>query len=252
MKPPDLTPIQYAALSVLLDGTPHGTTTIARAIQFHRPGSFAVIVQRLRRRGLVERVRSPQLARNGYRITASGRRAWQETLQFYVYFAERFGNAKRVPSSAAQRARPLPFPVDGPRVPDRSPNEAECEAIEAAASKPFRPLFRAMRLGPLSLDRLMGLAVTDVDLQARTVRIRVRGRTIALPVGSELVEVLAQAIGDRRGGPAFTTFFGTAWTILQAREAFRNGRNAAGVSRDVKLRGRVGSRRRRELAESSV
>jgi hypothetical protein len=56
MTPPTITHLQFAALSVLQDGRHLGGTSIARAMMFHNPGSFTIIIRPLAARGLIERV----------------------------------------------------------------------------------------------------------------------------------------------------------------------------------------------------
>jgi DNA-binding MarR family transcriptional regulator len=258
MQPPDISPTQYAALSALLDGVARRPGAVARAVR-RRPDSFAMILRPLRFRGLVERVQWSEQhegrassRRIGYRITAAGRRAWQETLQFYLYFAERFGATTGPRSSEMpDQVEPLPFPSGSRSGPDRLPNDAEFEAIIAAAVEPLRPLLRALQTGPLRLERLLSLDVAGVDLPACSVRVRIQSRLVALPTGDRLRPILAAAIGGRRSGPVFINCWGKVWTVKSAVDAFSRARDAAGVAREVKLRGRLGSRRRRELGESA-
>jgi integrase len=253
MNVPDVSPMQFAALAVLLDGRVHRNGKIARAIGHKRPTSFTIVLRSLEARGLVDRVRWAPAAGDaeargrrtlrGYRISQAGRSAWRETLDYYLFFANRFAPGRKRTGHAegdeAARVDVAPF-APFTRLADRLANESEAAAIAAAASPELRRLLRAAECGPLGLEQLVALDVEDVDLVAPTLRVRGAGRRLPMvEMGPALVAIVSEAAGDRKSGPVFRTSAGRRWTKSAAAGAFADARERAGVAREVKLIGRT-------------
>ncbi|HUE13307.1 MAG TPA: hypothetical protein VMR25_03985 [Planctomycetaceae bacterium] len=245
MTPPSITHLQFAALSVLQDGAHRGGTSIARAMLFHNPKSFTIIIRPLAARALIERVEwtEREVRRVGYRITPAGRRVWREAVDFYAFFVSRFGAAPPVAlADATDGVEPAAgrSPQGGP---DRLPTPSEAEAIAAAASSRFAALFRALREGELELTDLMALRVADVDLVAGTCR--VPSSRQRLRFGPGLRSIFAEEIAVRREGHIFVNNAGNPWGRNSVQPAFANARRKAGVPVEAKLCGRHGNKRRR-------
>jgi hypothetical protein len=256
MKVPDVSPMQFAALAVLLNGRVHRNGKIARAIGHHRPDSFTIVLHSLRARGLIERVRwwpapgepgaGGQRQLRGYRITQAGRSSWRETLDHYLFFAERFGPGRKR-SGDAEGEEPDGVEVEAfePYAPvsDRKANESEAEAILEAAPPWLQALLRAERCGPLALGQLIALKVEDVDLARATLRARGRGgRRTTVEMGPALVAEISTAIEGRESGPVFLSHTGLGCTASIAATAYATVRDRVGIDRRVKLFGRVNDR----------
>jgi integrase len=250
VKTPDVTALQFAALSELLDGQVHRNSSLARSVGNHRPESFVLVLKALERRGLLERVRwaavcGARPAGTGYRVTAQGRRAWAETLDYFLFFAKRSGDRGSL-STRAPRLKAIasaPFPASA-SAPERRPNGAEVQAIAAAASRELACLLSAMECGVLDFAELIRMRIEDIDFAEGTARVgRGPRRTRAVELGAELLKAAKESTGSRAAGSVFVNHYGQPWTRSSAAHAFCKARAAAGVDRRAKLLGRLSRRR---------
>jgi hypothetical protein len=208
--------------------------------------TVSLVLRRLQKQGLVERVRWPFGRRAGrplprpigYQITAAGKRAWAESADFYLYFVKRYGNPARPKAAAApamQRAA-LAAPPDGP---DRRPTDAEAKILLAASPPWLARICRAVWGSPLSLEVLVGLDVSDVDLARGIADVADAGDRRPVRMGPKLRGVVSEAIGRRREGPMFANVNGDRLPFRRVLKAFKRVRDRLGISPCVKLRGRM-------------
>ncbi len=189
--------------------------------------------------------------RSAYRITAAGRRVWNETADFWLF------TIKQATEKTKRRKRPRPkreFRVDPLRYrtprPDRRPTPEEAERLLSQAPLGFAFLCRALWTGIFSFRELATLDVADVDLAAGTVRLSLRGRRIRIPIAAELRPLVEAAIGDREAGPVFCNRRGWEWSDCRFRQVFEELRRAAGLPGEIALHGRMGTGGRNRRAAS--
>jgi hypothetical protein len=110
-------------------------------------------------------------------------------------------------------------------------------------------LVRCLDLGVLPFAQLIALDVRDVDFREGVIRLRgaPRSRSTIRP-GPGLLAALADAIGDRQGGPAVPAPRGGRWTANRAAVVFDHARRRAGLPNEIKLRARTTKQSRAVLS----
>lgn len=231
---PELSHSRFLILSSLLDGGEKTRGEICAAIEWRSSlPCFWRTTNVLLRSGLAEKsavMLEGDESEVRFRITEAGREAWQESLDFYLFAAERFGTVVK-PTETIRVVSRRPSVVRKP-VTHRLMTPAE----EQGCNPELRRLVIASReLPALEMDEIVSLDVGDFD--AGTAELVPGNRR--LPVSCELERVIREAIGTRKAGPLFINRRGGRWTVNSAGTAFRRARLKAGIAEDVVLRGAV-------------
>ena len=180
-----------------------------------------------------------------YRITAAGRRAWQECIDYYVFVAEQYGrgsgdatNGGGSRNGRVLHRAPIP-PNRNPPKTDRWMTAEERKRLFAVCSNDcFRRLVVALQeLKSLTVAEVGALDVGDFDLETSELVIRSKRAECRLPVSPELATVIVESIGERTSGPLFPASLGGRWTTDMAGRVFRTLRGPARIPVDVMLRG---------------
>lgn len=124
---------------------------------------------------------------------------------------------------------------------DRVPTEAETDAILVNASRSFRLIYSALRQCGARPGELCRVTIADLDRVNRVITLkehktaRKTGLARRIPIGRKLGEILDEAIGDRREGPAFLCPSGRGWRVENLSRTYSRLRNLAGLPKDLVL-----------------
>ena len=253
MNIPQLGHRQYVILAVLVDGQPWANREICREIVWQGKNARVCasrMIAAMQRAGLVERYDAVRRRPGGStyqhhvaRITAAGRRAFAESLDFYLHVAQRFSQSDRETDvDQAIALKPLePRPEDS--VSDRFPTPAEDDRLLAEASPEFSRIYRFGRWSGAHFNQLIGLAIADVDLNADVLRLPPHPRgPNDVKLTDDLRRLITEAIGDRTTGLLFPSPRGRRWQSVNLTRTFIELRRRAGLSERLQLFGRLEKR----------
>lgn len=235
---PELSHSRFFMLSGLIDGSEKTRFEICKTIGWRTSApNFFRLINLMIRSGLVEKsavTLECDESNVRFLITDAGRQAWQESLDFYLFAAERFGNAAK-PAETIRVVRRRPIAMRK-RLTHRMLSPAEERRLFQGCSAAVRRLVIASReLSGLSLEEITALNVGEFDVRTGEI---VHGNC-RLPVSDDLEREIRDAIGNRKAGPLFCNRRGGRWSVNSAGTAFMRARRKAGISADVVLRGAV-------------
>jgi len=204
--------IQAFELQVTADGRARPTVTsytrYARRFaawldQEGEPGNVAAVTPTMVARFMASS--SVQRTADGRPRASISRNAIRAGLRAFFDYLERAGEVEQDPTRLLRPARRVPSPPRGLTPNERERLLGELRGARTPAGRRDRVLFELLLGAGLRLGSALGLDVEDVHLAGRELRVRtLKGRspvTAGLP--EDLVEPLADLIGQRRSGPVF-------------------------------------------------
>jgi hypothetical protein len=258
VKIPSLTHRSFLLLSALIDGADRTYAEICEAVGWsHSVPHFICVMNQLRRRHLAVQVRFPAVFRmrrgvvrregKAYRITAAGREAWAESLDFYAFFAERRVGKSGRQGGAGVRPKPgarINHDAYPRRASERPATDAEAERLLRIAPPEFAFFYRALRFDVLTIRQIVSIEIRDIDFARRLIYVRDgKSRRVTVPASEALLAIIHSAIGSRMEGQVFLSNGKKTWSLSRARQVFVEFRRAAGLPPSIVMRGRVQRRR---------
>ena len=124
---------------------------------------------------------------------------------------------------------------------ERIPTADEITKIMAAADRPFRLIFSALRYSGARPNELCRSRMSDINPDTNCIVLHQHktaaktGRPRVIPIGSKLHAVIDESLGDRLEGPLFLRANGRPWTTDSLGSTFRRLRNRLGLPKELVL-----------------
>ncbi len=160
------------------------------------------------------------------------------TRVFFCYL-HRAGYVASDPARLVRRAKCGPPPPRGLSDAEEAKLLGVLRDATGAEAQRDRVLVELMLATGLRLGSAIGLDVTDVDLAAGELHVRVAkgARPQTTLLAPRVVPIIQAFLGNRCEGPLFTTSSGRRVSIRQAQRRFRQWREQAGISSEVSPHG---------------
>lgn len=157
--------------------------------------------------------------------------ALRSSLRGFFGYLERVGLVDRSPARVLRMARVAPTAPRGMGAADLAKLLAVLAADGTSAGRRDHALVAFLAGTGARLGSALALDVEDLDLVAGTATLREMkgGAAMQVFLRPELVELLADWVGERRGGPVFLARDGEALTARQAQRRFELWRRRAGI-----------------------
>lgn len=216
---PQLTALTYAVVAAVIDGEAKTAAEVSAAIDCTKTiRTLKCTLRRLVDAGILDREYAAEERVCFYRINETGKQAFRETLDYYVFLAQK-GPQQRQES--------------GHREQPRLPTDQEEKRIVETATDPFRSMYLTMRILDALPGEVIRLKVEDVDLAAGIVLIG--NRRVLLDVAGR--RLLAGVIGERQAGALFPGKNGGSRGKSYMTNRFQQLRNQLNLGRNVMLCG---------------